>query len=282
MERKPEWLRKPFISDQNQIIVDGILKELNLNTVCREAMCPNCHECFARKTATFMILGAACTRDCRFCNVKHDAPQPVDPQEPAHIADAVVRLGLRYVVVTSVTRDDLEDGGAAHFAAVIHAIRLASMDTAIEVLIPDLQGSLKALRTVVSAKPTVVSHNMETVPALYTAVRPQAEYQRSLELLANIKKIDPEIKSKTGIMVGLGETEAEVLSCMDDIRAANCDFLTIGQYLAPSKQHYPVQAYIHPDQFEKYKSIAEEKGFLYVASAPFVRSSYHAGEALGV
>ena len=282
MERKPEWLRRPFISDQNQIFVEEVLKELNLNTVCREALCPNSHECFARKTATFMILGAACTRNCRFCNVSYAAPHPVNPQEPAHIAEAVARLGLRYAVITSVTRDDLAEGGAAHFAAVIHAIRLASPDTAIEVLIPDLQGSLSALHTIIMAAPAVISHNMETVSALYTAVRPQAEYYRSLELLTNIKKINPEIKSKTGIMLGLGETEAQVLSCMDDIRAANCDFLTIGQYLSPSKRHYPVHTYVHPDQFDKYKKIAEEKGFSFVASAPYVRSSYHAGEALGL
>lgn len=282
--RKPEWLRKQLVTDPNQALVEKLLAELGLNTVCHEALCPNRLECFAHKTATFMILGTACTRNCAFCNVTHGnmAPSPPDPHEPARVAEAVARLGLRYVVVTSVTRDDLADGGAAHFATVIAEIRRTCPNAVVEVLIPDFQGSMQSLRTVVEKAPGVVSHNMETVSALYDEVRPQARYDRSLKLLASIKKINPNIKSKTGIMLGFGETEAQVMECMDDIRAAGCDILTIGQYLAPSKNHHPVREYMHPDKFAFYKSAAEQKGFAYVASAPFVRSSYNAGEAFGV
>lgn len=282
MERKPEWLRRPYIIDPNQEVVESILKELHLNTVCNEAMCPNYAECFARKTATFMILGINCTRNCRFCNVHNDLPQSVDPQEPRHIAQAAARLELKYVVVTSVTRDDLPDGGAAHFAETIHALRELSPQTAVEVLIPDFKGDLAALKTVADAVPTVISHNMETVSEMYQAVRPQAEYKRSLQVLQNIKQLNPQIRSKTGIMVGLGETKEQVAVLLDDLRAVGCEFLTIGQYLAPSKEHYPVQEYIHPDQFAEYESLAKQKGFTFVAAAPFVRSSYHAGEALGL
>jgi lipoic acid synthetase len=280
--KKPPWLRKPFIASQNQNMLEELLVDAGLNTVCHEAACPNRSECFARKTATFMILGAACSRNCRFCNVVHgDAGSP-DPDEPARVGRAVARLGLRYVVITSVTRDDLRDGGAAHFAATIEAVRRQSPQTAVEVLIPDFQGNLEALAVVAAARPTVISHNMETVEALYEGVRPQADYQRSLNVLRAIKSIDSGIHSKTGIMVGLGETEAQVLEEMDDLREVGCEFLTIGQYLAPSAAHYPVQDYIHPDQFAAYKAAAEEKGFTFVASAPYVRSSYHAGEALGL
>lgn len=282
MLAKPAWLQKAFIQDPNQQLVQGLLAELGLNTVCAEANCPNALECFSKKTATFMILGTNCTRNCRFCNVQNAPPQPVNPDEPENLARAVARLGLQYVVVTSVTRDDLPDGGAAHFAAVIRAIRAHSPGTAIEVLIPDFGGNKAALETVAAADPTVISHNMETVASLYPAVRPQASYPRSLALLGNIKALNPGIRRKTGIMLGVGETQKEVEQLFSDLRAIDCEFLTIGQYLAPSKEHHPVLEYVHPDRFDEYARIAREKGFSFVASAPFVRSSYNAGEALDI
>ena len=278
---RPKWLTKTYRKDPNRALVDSILGELSLNTVCHEADCPNHLECFAQKTATFMILGTRCTRNCRFCNVTHRAPQPVEPGEPERVAEAVRRLGLRYVVITSVTRDDLPDGGSAHFAETIRQIRLASPGTAVEVLIPDFKGDPEALGRVAEAKPAVISHNMETVRSLYSAVRPQADYLQSLTLLRRIHALDPGIRSKTGIMLGLGETEAEVLELFDHLRAHDCDFLTIGQYLAPSREHYPVREYPHPDVFEAYRQKALAAGFSFVASAPFVRSSFMAGEALG-
>jgi len=279
---KPEWLRVRYAENPNQEAVEEILRRLHLNTVCREANCPNYYECFSRKTATFMIMGANCTRNCRFCNVRHDLPQPLDPSEPKHVAEAVKGLGLRYVVVTSVTRDDLPDSGAEHFAKVIRAIKEETPETMVEVLIPDLKGSILALKTITDAAPTVIGHNMETVKSLYAAVRPEAEYQRSLDLIKQIKELNPAIYSKSGIMVGLGETEEEVHALFGDLRSVNCDFLTIGQYLAPSKAHFPVQAYIEPAQFEEYGRVALEKGFTFVASAPLVRSSYNAQAALGL
>jgi lipoic acid synthetase len=282
MDRKPEWLRKTMVMDPNLPVVEGLLEELGLNTVCREAICPNYRECFSAKTATFMILGTNCTRDCRFCNVNNGPPLPADPLEPERVALAVARLGLRYVVVTSVTRDDLPDGGGAHFAEVIRAIGKTSPDTAVEVLVPDFQGDEAALATVANASPSVISHNMETVAALYAGVRPQADYRRSLTLLENIKHMNPGVRSKTGVMLGLGETRAQVLELFDDLISVGCEFLTLGQYLSPSRNHHPVIEYIHPDTFDEYGSAARKKGFDFVASAPFVRSSYHAGEALGL
>lgn len=281
MLQKPPWLRVRYTHDPNLDVVEELLRARNLNTVCREANCPNYVECFSKKTATFMILGTNCTRNCRFCNVTFDAPQPTDPDEPRRVAEAVAALGLQYVVITSVTRDDLPDGGAAQFAAVIRALREEAPHTAVEVLIPDFQGNIDALRQVADAKPDVISHNMETVAALYDAVRPQADYQQSLDVLKGIKALDPGIRSKTGIMLGLGETKAQVLSLFDDLWAVGCEFLTIGQYLAPTRAHYPVQSYVTPEQFDEYGDIARTKGFTFVASAPLVRSSYHAGEALG-
>ncbi|MCL2843424.1 MAG: lipoyl synthase [Oscillospiraceae bacterium] len=281
MLQKPPWLRVRHTHDPNLDVVEELLRARNLNTVCREANCPNYVECFSKKTATFMILGTNCTRNCQFCNVTFDAPQPIDPDEPQRVAEAVAALGLQYVVITSVTRDDLPDGGAGQFAAVIRALRKEASQTAVEVLIPDFQGNIEALWQVTDAKPDVISHNMETVAALYDAVRPQADYRQSLDVLKNIKASDPAIRSKTGIMLGLGETEAQVLALFDDLRAVGCEFLTIGQYLAPTRTHYPVQSYITPEQFDRYGDIARAKGFAFVASAPLVRSSYHAGEALG-
>jgi lipoic acid synthetase len=279
MERKPEWLRKKRIIDPNVETVEKLIHELGLNTVCREAMCPNYGECFSSLTATFMILGRNCTRNCRFCNVTSAEPSPVDPKEPLSVARGASRLGLRYAVITSVTRDDLPDGGAAHFADTIRAVRAESPNTAIEVLIPDFRGNYDALKTVADAGPDVISHNMETVAPLYPEVRPEAEYDRSLELLGRIKKLNGAIRSKSGIMLGLGETRGQVLELFGDLRKQGCELLTIGQYLAPSKLHHPVVEYVTPDAFDEYGRTAREMGFAFVASAPFVRSSYKAGEA---
>jgi len=279
MPRKPDWLRVRYFENPNVETVGKILNDFNLNTVCWEANCPNCSECFSRKTATFLILGTNCTRNCRFCNVQNGQPCEPDIDEPKNVARAIRKLGLKYVVVTSVTRDDLPDGGAGHFAKTITEIRLAAPETVIEVLIPDFGGNLDALKAVVDASPDVISHNMETVKPLYPEVRPEAQYDRSLLLLMNIKRLDPGIRSKSGFMVGLGETKEQVCQLLDDLRESSCGILTIGQYLAPSKQHYPVQEYIEPALFEEYGDIARKKGFDFVASAPLVRSSYHADEA---
>jgi lipoic acid synthetase len=283
MPQKPAWLRKPSCRETGASpeLVDGILSDLSLNTVCREARCPNRQECFSRKVATLLIMGAQCTRACRFCNVRHDLPLPLDPEEPRRAAEAMRRLGLRYVVVTSVTRDDLPDGGAAHFAATIREMRALVPAPAIEALVPDFQGDAGALRLVAEAAPTVISHNVETVPALYGAVRPQADYRRSLEVLERVRTY-PGIRSKTGIMIGLGESRAQVLEVFADLRRVGCEFLTVGQYLAPSRRHHPVKEYVPPAVFDEYKRTAQDMGFACVASAPFVRSSFHAEEALGM
>jgi len=276
MLKKPEWLRIPYTENPNKHIVESILEKLNLNTVCAEASCPNYSDCFSQKTATFMILGTNCTRNCSFCNVNHALPHPADENEPDNISKAVAELSLRYVVITSVTRDDLPDGGAGHFAKVIRKIQTTSPETAIEVLIPDFGGCLDSLDIVTNSAPTVISHNMETVASLYSSVRPDAEYRRSLNLLKNIKLKNANIHSKSGIMLGLGEKKNEVLRLFDDLREVQCEFLTIGQYLAPSKNHFPVYEYVHPDKFKEYGEIALSKGFSAVASGPLVRSSYKA------
>ncbi len=264
---------------ENLNYVQKILSEYHLNTVCEAANCPNRMECFSSKTATFMILGSRCTRNCTFCDVFSGQPDMVDPDEPDHVAQAVKALGLKYVVVTSVTRDDLPDGGAEHFARVIEAIKKSTPDALVEVLIPDFKGDPDALRTVIDAKPVIINHNIETVPRLYGEVRPQAVYERSLELIKRVKDFSG-LYSKSGIMVGLGETYDEVIESLHDLREADCDFLTIGQYLAPSKDHHPVVEYIHPDIFKKYKEEALKMGFKEVASGPLVRSSYKAHEML--
>ena len=282
MLKKPGWLRARHVHNPNLDMVETLLAQLNLNTVCKEANCPNLAACFSKKTATFMILGTNCTRSCTFCNVQHAEPQSLDPDEPERVAAAVLALGLQYVVITSVTRDDLPDGGAGHFASVIRAIKKTSPQTAVEALIPDFQGDLDALRLVTEAAPAVISHNMETVAPLYPTVRPGADYQRSLSILQAIKAQNPNIHSKTGIMLGLGETKEQVYTLFDDLLAVDCEFLTIGQYLAPSKAHHPVRAYIPPEIFDEYGETARKKGFSFVASAPLVRSSYQAGEALGL
>ena len=253
IKRKPDWLRIDLNKGRSLNYVKEILSRFSLNTVCEEANCPNRMECFSKKTATFMILGSQCTRNCRFCNVTHGTPQPVDPEEPDKVAKAAAELELKHVVVTSVTRDDLPDGGARHFSRVIKAIKSLSSDTVVEVLIPDFRGSFAALETVVKAKPEVLNHNIETVPRLYPEVRPAAIYERSLELLSRVKSIDGSMLTKSGIMVGLGEKEEEVFRVFNDLRSAGCDFLTIGQYLAPSAGHYPVAEYISPEIFKMYK-----------------------------
>ncbi|NLL88211.1 MAG: lipoyl synthase [Firmicutes bacterium] len=278
-KRKPEWLKIKYRSSDQVMEVQRLIHNLDLHTVCEEAGCPNLLECFGRRTATFMILGRYCTRSCTFCNVESNHPQPVDPKEGDHVASAVSELGLKHVVITSVTRDDLPDGGAFHFAAVITKVREQNPHVEIEVLIPDFKGDVEALAKVVAAKPSVLNHNVETVPRLYPQVRPQARYERSLELLANAKKLDPKMITKSGMMVGLGETVDEVKAVMEDLRAAGCDLLTIGQYLAPSKNHHPVVEYIHPDTFQAYKEIGLELGFTHVESGPLVRSSYQAEAA---
>lgn len=275
-EQKPEWLKVKFSRNPNFEEVGEILKRLSLNTVCAEASCPNIVECYSRRTATFMILGRICTRNCAFCDVTKGQAQPLDPDEPFHVAQAVKELSLKHIVITSVTRDDLPDGGAGHFARVIEKIKELDKKVIVEVLIPDFSGDIAALSKVVEAKPEIINHNVETVPRLYSSVRPMASYQRSLDLLENVRAMDDQILTKSGIMVGLGEKKEEIIEVLKDLRRVKCDLLTIGQYLSPSKKHYPVVEYVHPDIFAEYKDIAMEMGFLYVASSPLVRSSYHA------
>lgn len=279
MRRKPEWL-KVKVNTDDIIEMEKLLNALSLHTVCEGAACPNIGECFKNKTATFMILGENCTRNCRFCQVIKGKVQPLNPEEPENVAKAAKQLGLKHIVVTSVTRDDLEDGGADFFSQTIHNLREYLPNSSVEVLIPDFKGDLAALKTVLVAKPDILNHNIETVPELYTEVRPMAIYKRSLELLKRVKEINPSIFTKTGIMVGLGETKQQVLRVMDDLKQVGCDILTIGQYLSPSKQHLPIYEYITPEQFEEYRSIGLGKGFKYVASGPLVRSSYNAIEGM--
>ncbi|HAL74985.1 MAG TPA: lipoyl synthase [Clostridiales bacterium] len=276
--RKPEWLKAKSMSGEAALGVRSLMQGLSLYTVCEEAGCPNCGECFGRKSAAFLIMGSICTRNCRFCQVSKGRPQPLDPEEPANLAEAVAKLGLRHVVVTSVTRDDLADGGAGHFADVIQSIRsrCQTQPPIIEVLIPDFQGNPDALATVVAAHPDVLNHNIETVPLLYPEVRPAADYRRSLAVLEQAYQLNPDLAIKSGLMVGLGETAAEIYQVMADLREHHCGMLTIGQYLAPSRSHLPVREYIHPDMFAAYREKALQLGFAAVASGPLVRSSYMA------
>lgn len=273
---KPPWLKKRFVFSASAKEVTKLLQGLTLHTVCQEAHCPNQLECFGNHTATFMILGDHCTRNCTFCAVAYGSQEPPDPDEPQRVAEAVSHLGLKYVVLTSVTRDDLPDGGAAQFASTIKSIQEIGNEITVEVLVPDFQGSARALATVVTAEPAVLNHNVETVPRLYPAVRPQADYERSLQLLAEVKRLNPGTVSKSGFMVGLGEKREEVGNLMRDLRKVGCDLLTIGQYLRPSKDHHPVVEYIPPDIFQTYEVEARSLGFLGVASGPYVRSSYQA------
>jgi lipoic acid synthetase len=275
--KKPAWLKKSLPKGGDYQRVKGLLSNANLNTVCQEANCPNMFECFSKDTSTFMILGSQCTRNCRFCNVDTGTPLPVDPDEPLRVAKASLDLKLKYVVVTSVTRDDLEDGGASQFAAVIKAIKTTLPGTPrVEVLIPDFRGNINALKIVVSANPDVLNHNIETVPSLYSTVRPEADYQQSLDLLRNVKKIDPSMPTKSGIMVGLGETIQEIEQTVSDLFDHGCNILTIGQYLQPTRSHLEVKEYYPPEVFEQLKDKAHKIGFKKVAAGPFVRSSYQA------
>lgn len=272
--RKPEWLQKK-INPAAHAEMERLLGDHRLHTVCQEAMCPNISECFRQKQATFLILGRHCTRLCSFCNVTKETPLLPDPAEAPRVAAAVARLGLSHVVVTSPTRDDLPDGGAGHYAATVAAIRAASPATRVELLIPDFRGDREAIRSVVEARPDILGHNVETVPRLYQ-IRAGADYRRSLEVLAAAPEIDPRLATKSGIMVGLGETTEEVLAVMADLRRVGCAYLSVGQYLAPSKKHHPVAEFVPPERFDLYREEALALGFAHVESGPYVRSSYHA------
>src|SRR5271170_2022723 len=276
--RKPDWIRVKAPVSSGYIETQKIVRANGLHTVCEEAGCPNIGECWEKKHATFMIMGDTCTRACAFCNVKTGLPGALDAAEPLHVAEATFKLGLAHVVVTSVDRDDLDDGGAAHFAAVIGAIRARCADTTIEVLTPDFLRKTGAVETVVAAKPDIFNHNLETVPSNYLTVRPGARYFASVQLLQRAKALDPQIFTKSGIMVGLGEERNEVLQVMDDLRSADVDFLTIGQYLQPSRKHHPVVRFVTPEEFVSYATIAMAKGFLLTSSSPLTRSSHHAGD----
>ena len=274
--RKPAWIRVKAPTSQEHAEVRKLMRAGGLNTVCEEAACPNIGECWKRKHASFMILGEICTRACAFCNVATGKPGAVNPHEPDSLAQAVANMGLSHVVVTSVDRDDLADGGAGHFAQTITAVRRRSPATTIEVLTPDFRGKAGAMETVIAARPDVFNHNLETVPRLYPTIRPGARYAHSLAILAQAKALDPTVFTKSGIMVGLGETRDEVLRVMDDLRAHHVDFLTIGQYLQPTPKHAGVDRFVTPDEFDDYKRLGLEKGFHLVASTPLTRSSYHA------
>ena len=282
----PSWLKRPIGKASDLSTVQRIIKQRNIHTICEEGRCPNRGECYANQTATFLLMGQTCTRACAFCQVeKGHAPMALDPDEPQKVADAVNLLGLRYVVLTSVARDDLDDGGAAWFVKVMSAIRLANPQTKIEVLTPDFWSGKEAVKsqkervaTVVAAKPACYNHNLETVPRLQAPVRRGAKYDRSLNVLRTVKELDPTIPTKSGLMLGLGETEAEIIQTLQDLRQINCDRLTIGQYMRPSLAHLPVQKYWTPEEFTRLGEIAQELGFSHVRSAPLVRSSYHAGE----
>ena len=275
---KPDWLRVKAPTSSQYHSTRELMQSSGLNTVCQEAACPNIGECWSQKHATIMILGSVCTRACSFCNVKTGRPDLLDPHEPERLAIAVAKLGLRHVVITSVDRDDLPDGGANHFADCIRLIRQSSPNTTIEVLTPDFLRKKGAVEIVVNAKPDVYNHNLETVPRLYNSVRPGARYFNSLQVLYTVKKIDPEIFTKSGIMVGLGEQNEEIRQVMDDLRAADVDFLTIGQYLQPTPKHIAVNRYVTPQEFDDLARVAKVKGFVMAAAGPLVRSSYHAGE----
>ncbi len=274
--KKPDWIKVKAPNSYQYYDTRKIVENLKLNTVCQEAACPNIGECWTKKHITVMILGSICTRACRFCNVKTGRPDLLDPHEPQRLAKAVIQLGIKHVVVTSVDRDDLNDGGAKHFANCIKAIRQASPNTTIEVLTPDFLKKDGAVKIIVLARPDVYNHNIETVPSLYKTIRPGARYYNSLNLLHNVKKLNYEIFTKSGMMVGLGETNDEIMQVMEDLRAAKVDFLTIGQYLQPTKNHAAVARYVSPEEFKYFERIARIKGFLMVSASPLTRSSYHA------
>ena len=278
IKKKPDWIRSKLVNSKEFFLTKTIVNNNNLVTVCQEANCPNITECWSKRHATFMIMGDTCTRACAFCDVKTGKPEKLDSLEPFKISQAVKKLNLKHVVITSVDRDDLEDGGSNHFYEVINQTRKQNTNTSIEVLTPDFLRKGEAYKKVLDARPDVFNHNIETVPRLYLKVRPGARYFSSLELLKNVKKVNKNIFTKSGLMVGLGETKDEILQVMDDLKAADVDFLTIGQYLQPSIKHYPLNRYYHPDEFKDFEIIAKSKGFLLVSSSPLTRSSYHADE----
>ena len=275
---KPDWFKVSYDSEVGSI--GKMMEDNSLHTVCKEANCPNRGECYKKRTVTFMIMGNKCSRNCKFCNVTNGIPTPLDPMEPLNVAQSAKELGLKHVVITSVTRDDLADGGASHFAKTIEEIKRLNPEVTVEVLIPDLKGEDKNLDIIINAKPDVINHNMETIERLYEKIRPEAIYNRSLYVLKYIKEKDPKILTKTGIMVGLGEKDEEVYKVMDDVLKVGCDIFTIGQYLQPSRKHVNVQEYVSLEKFEEYRKIGIQKGFRFIASSPLVRSSYKAAEAL--
>jgi lipoic acid synthetase len=276
--RIPPWLRIKLPSNENFANTSELIGDLNLNTVCQSAKCPNKWECFSKNVATFLVMGAICTRNCAFCNIASGDMEPLDPTEPGRVAEAARRLALKHVVITSVTRDDLADGGSGHFAATIRAVREAMPECTVEVLIPDFQGDEAALKTVLDARPSVLNHNLETVPVLYDAIRPQADYRQSLAVLENAKRMAPGIPTKSGIMVGLGETDEQIMTVLDDLAAIDCDIVTIGQYMQPSRQHPMVKRYVEPEVFEMYAEEGRKRGIRHMFSAPLVRSSYNAAD----
>nr|WP_321256151.1 lipoyl synthase [uncultured Pseudodesulfovibrio sp.] len=276
--RIPKWLRIKLPNNENFTNTSGLIADLNLNTVCQSAKCPNKWECFSKNVATFLIMGSICTRNCAFCNIVSGDLEQLDPTEPARVAEAAKRLKLKHVVITSVTRDDLPDGGAAHFAATIKAVQQVMPDCTIEVLIPDFQGDQDALKTVLDARPNVLNHNLETVAVLYDDIRPQANYRQSLDVLVNAKRMAPNIPTKSGIMVGLGENDEQIMTVLDDFAAVDCDIVTIGQYMQPSRQHPMVKRYVEPEVFDKYAEEGKKRGIKHMFSAPLVRSSYNAAD----
>lgn len=278
IKKKPDWIRSKLINSKEFFFTKSIVNKNNLKTVCQEANCPNITECWSKRHATFLIMGDTCTRACAFCDVITGKPKPLDPLEPNKISNAVKKLNLKHVVITSVDRDDLDDGGANHFYEVILEIRKDNPNTTIEVLTPDFLRKEDSFKKVIEAKPDVFNHNIETVPGLYRQVRPGSRYFASVELLKNVKKINKTIFTKSGLMVGLGESKDEIIQVMDDLRSADVDFLTIGQYLQPSVKHHPLEKYYHPDEFRELETIAKSKDFLLVSSSPMTRSSYHADE----
>jgi len=282
IKKKPKWIRSKLTNSQEFFLTKSIVNQFKLKTVCQEANCPNITECWSKRHATFLIMGDTCTRACAFCDVITGKPKPLDPLEPLKIAKAISKLNLKHAVITSVDRDDLDDGGANHFYEVIKETRKSNPTTTIEVLTPDFLKKGDSFKKVIEAQPDVFNHNIETVPGLYRKVRPGSRYFASVELLKNTKKIDKNIFTKSGLMVGLGENKDQVIQVMDDLRSAEVDFLTIGQYLQPSTKHHPLERYYTPDEFEELKTIAQSKGFLLVSSSPLTRSSYHADEDFAV
>jgi lipoic acid synthetase len=280
MRRHPDWLKVKIGGGENFAKIKFMLRSAKLHTICEEAKCPNIAECFGCGTAVFLILGDTCTRNCRYCNVRHGTPLPLNSNEPKDVAESVKKLGLKYAVITSVTRDDLKDGGASFFYEAVKEIKKLSNNCRVEVLIPDFKGNKEALQTVIDAKPDVINHNIEVVEKLFPEIRPQGNYKMSLELLKNIKKINKNMTTKSGFMLGLGESKEQIINTMQDLRKVSVDFLTIGQYLQPTREHFDIKKYYTPEEFNKFKKIAMDLGFAHVESGPLVRSSYHAEKAI--